>query len=202
MNKNVSSGNIDYNLSILFEKKSLTDFESADNPISLFYGIHEDRFGEYLLALTDQEEIVALDFYEDEHTSLKKLQHRWRGSALIHQQEKTAKIASRLFQPATDEPLRILARGTPFQLKVWECLIEIPFGKTVTYQWVAKKVGNPKGSQAVGNAMGDNPIAFLIPCHRVVTKAGQISGYRWGVRRKAEILDWEQSLAGQQPRLF
>jgi AraC family transcriptional regulator of adaptative response/methylated-DNA-[protein]-cysteine methyltransferase len=202
MMKNASAGTIDYHMPNSLKKLPNPKYESENDPMGLYYGFHEDRFGKYLLALTGVGEIVALDFYEHEHTSLTNLQNRWPGSDLIQRQEKTDQIAFRLFQPATDEPFRILVRGTPFQLKVWECLTEIPFGRTVSYQWVANKAGNPKGSQAVGNAMGDNPVAFLIPCHRVVTKDGHISGYRWGVRRKAEILDWEQSLTGQQPRLF
>ena len=85
--------------------------------------------------------------------------------------------------------------GTSFQLKVWEALLKIPFGELVSYEVIAYYVNNPKGLQAVGRAIGKNPIAFLIPCHRVIKKAGQISEYRWGRNRKSAIIGWEASLS-------
>jgi AraC family transcriptional regulator of adaptative response/methylated-DNA-[protein]-cysteine methyltransferase len=174
----------------------------ADGPGVLYYGIHESPFGKYLLALTPRGEITTLEFATEKFQPIDHVKCRWPNSTLIHRQDQSDPIAPRLFPPAIGEPLRLLAWGTHFQLKVWQCLLDIPFGKTVTYQWVADQVGSPLGFQAVGNAMGRNPIAFLIPCHRVVKKNQRISGYRWGSRKKAALLDWECSLTGQQRRLF
>jgi O-6-methylguanine DNA methyltransferase len=77
---------------------------------------------------------------------------------------------------------------SPFQLKVWEALLKIPFGELVSYQSVSEHVDNPRGLQATGGAIGKNPVAFLIPCHRVVRKTGEINGYRWGLNRKSALI--------------
>ena len=193
-------GNGDIHLHV--ERMTLLEFHQGSEGVTLNYAIHESRFGKFLLAVTGQKQVACIDFIEDEEQSLEKLRQDWTFSTLIRSPELLAGMADRIFHPASSESFHLLARGTPFQLKVWKCLIDIPFGKTVSYRWVAEKVGIPKGAQAVGNAIGKNPIAFLIPCHRVVTRAGQVSGYRWGIRRKAAILDWEHSLSGPQGRLF
>ncbi len=82
--------------------------------------------------------------------------------------------------------------GTPFQKQVWQALLEIPFGRTVSYKYIAQKVGKPKGSQAVGNANGKNPIAIIIPCHRVIGANGSLTGYAGGLHRKQWLLDFER----------
>ena len=84
-----------------------------------------------------------------------------------------------------------LDSGTEFQKSVWKALLEIPYGKTTTYSEIAKKIGNPKASQAVGGAVGDNPIAIIIPCHRVIGKNGSLTGFRWGLDRKIKLLKLE-----------
>jgi methylated-DNA-[protein]-cysteine S-methyltransferase len=81
--------------------------------------------------------------------------------------------------------------GTEFQKSVWKALLEIPYGKTTTYSEIAKKIGNPKAFQAVGGAVGDNPIAIIIPCHRVIGKNGSLTGFRWGLDRKIKLLKLE-----------
>ena len=100
-------------------------------------------------------------------------------------------MAERLFLQESANPIKLLVKGTPFQLKVWEALLKIPFGALVSYQAVSEHVNNPRGHQATGGAIGKNPIAFLIPCHRVVRKTGEINGYRWGLNRKSALIGWE-----------
>jgi AraC family transcriptional regulator of adaptative response/methylated-DNA-[protein]-cysteine methyltransferase len=177
-------------------------YEAGNGSNTLYHGMHNSRFETYLLAVTDRGQVISLDFTDNEQASLEKLRKRWSYSTLVHGPEHTGPIASRLFAPATTDPVRLLPMGTPFQLRVWACLLQIPFGKTATYQWVAEEVGNPRAAQAIGNAIGMNPVAFLIPCHRVVSTSGRIRGYRWGTWRKRALLEWENSLAGQQRTLF
>ncbi|TPW21745.1 MAG: ADA regulatory protein [Elusimicrobia bacterium] len=81
--------------------------------------------------------------------------------------------------------------GTPFQLRVWEALLRVPPGRAASYGQVAAAVGRPKAVRAVGTAVGDSPVAFLIPCHRVLRSTGALGGYRWGTARKRAILAWE-----------
>lgn len=103
-------------------------------------------------------------------------------------------IVESLFKPEiyrTLSPVTILLSGTPFQLKVWNELLKIPFGKTIAYNDIAIKLGDKNASRAVGTAVGQNKIAYLIPCHRVIAKNGKLSNFRWGIERKKQLLAWE-----------
>ncbi|MBB6176569.1 methylated-DNA-[protein]-cysteine S-methyltransferase [Anoxybacillus tengchongensis] len=86
-------------------------------------------------------------------------------------------------------PLRV--SGTPFQMRVWEALQTIPYGQTVSYAHIAKQIGQPKAVRAVGNAVGNNPITIVIPCHRVIRTGGEFGGYAWGIERKKWLLEHE-----------
>ena len=87
--------------------------------------------------------------------------------------------------------IKLHLKGTEFQLKVWETLLKIPMGQVTTYGTIAKQINTPSGSRAVGTAVGDNPVAFLIPCHRIIQSTGAIGGYHWGSIRKSAIIGWE-----------
>ena len=89
------------------------------------------------------------------------------------------------------EEIKLHLKGTDFQLKVWETLLKIPFGNLSTYGTIAKQIEKPSASRAVGTAIGDNPVAFLIPCHRVIQSTGTLGGYMWGIDRKQAIIGWE-----------
>ena len=182
-----------HNLFMTLEGITPDEYKRSGAKISIYYGSHHSPFGKYLLAITEDNLICALQFFENESSAVEDLKQHWIASVLLHNQEKTSSIASFLFQPVSSKPLGLLVRGTNFQLKVWEALLKIPFGEVVSYQTIAEYVKNPKGLQAVGSAIGKNPVAYLIPCHRVIKKTGQISEYRWGVNRKSAILEWEKS---------
>ena len=81
--------------------------------------------------------------------------------------------------------------GTDFQVRIWETLLSIPLGRAVTYSDIACKIQKPNASRAVGAAVGRNPISFVVPCHRVVGKSGELTGYHWGITRKRAMLGWE-----------
>jgi len=91
------------------------------------------------------------------------------------------------------QQIKLHLKGTPFQLKVWETLLKIPMGRLSTYGSIAQAIKNPKASRAVGSAIGDNPVAFLIPCHRVIQSGGIIGNYMWGPTRKKAIIGWESA---------
>jgi len=168
-------------------------YRKSGSGLTLFYGFHHSPFGKYLLAATPENRICTLQFIEDDSAAQKELQTQWSESLLIHKPEKTGQIAHTLFSPDVSDPVKLLLRGTPFQLKVWEALLKIPFGELVSYQVIAEHIHNPRGLQAVGSAIGKNPVAYLVPCHRVIKKAGQIAEYRWGSSRKSAIIGWEAS---------
>jgi len=90
-----------------------------------------------------------------------------------------------------NRPLRIVLIGTDFEVRVWETLLEIPLGRAMTYSAIAAKLGASKAARAVGAAVGKNPLSFVVPCHRVLGKSGDITGYHWGLTRKRAMLGWE-----------
>ena len=182
-----------HDLFINLEGMTPDQYRKKGAGITIRYGIHHSPFGAYLLALAGENRICSLQFAEEPERSIRELKQQWAASSCLHDPEHTEPVASRLFRYDDSGTLNLLARGTPFQLKVWESLLKIPSGELVSYQAVAEHIENPGGLQAVGSAIGRNPIAFLIPCHRVIKKSGQISEYRWGSHRKSALLGWEAS---------
>jgi len=94
-----------------------------------------------------------------------------------------------------DQPLRVVLIGTDFEVRVWERLLDIPMGKLTTYSDLAARAGAPKAARAVGAAVGKNPICFVVPCHRVIGKSGELTGYHWGITRKRAMLGWEAGMS-------
>ncbi|MBA4785842.1 MAG: methylated-DNA--[protein]-cysteine S-methyltransferase, partial [Rhizobiales bacterium] len=108
--------------------------------------------------------------------------------------EMTAPYIRRIFDKSlwsAEQPLKVVLIGSDFQVRVWQSLLKIPFGKAVTYSHVARDIGQPTASRAVGAAIGRNPISFVVPCHRALGKSGALTGYHWGLTRKRAILGWE-----------
>jgi AraC family transcriptional regulator of adaptative response/methylated-DNA-[protein]-cysteine methyltransferase len=166
--------------------------------LSIQYGFHPSPFGRCMVAVTERG-ICGLSFVQEapEESLVRGLRARWPGADVRHGPEETAGIAERIFTfQAQSEPgpLHLFVRGTNFQIQVWEALIRIPFGKAVTYEDVARHIGMPNAPRAVGNAVGSNPIPFLIPCHRVIRKMGEFGNYGEGPQRKKAILGWEAAL--------
>ena len=168
--------------------------------LTIRYGVHPGPFGEFLLAVTGKG-ICALSFLGERGApgAVEALRKEWPGSRLVEDPETTRAVAGRIFgarRRAGTPPLRVLVKGTRFQVGVWEALLAIPAGRVVAYGDVAARVGAPNAVRAVGNAVGRNPVAFLIPCHRVLRKTGAFGGYGGGAARKRAILAWEWARAG------
>jgi AraC family transcriptional regulator of adaptative response/methylated-DNA-[protein]-cysteine methyltransferase len=125
------------------------------------------------------------------------MMRRWPKATYVEDKEGTALLAARIFDPnlwRADQPLRVVLIGTDFEVRVWETLLKIPMGRFTTYSDIACKIESPKAARAVGAAVGKNPISFVVPCHRVIGKSGELTGYHWGLTRKRAMLGWE---AGQ-----
>jgi len=154
-------------------------------------GIHASPFGWCVVGLTDRG-ICALEFVDDETAAAEtRLAARWPNAILRRDDRATAAAVARIFAPApatAREGLRIFLSGTRFQLAVWQALLAVPEGAATTYRSIARAVGNARAFRAVGQTVGANPIAYLIPCHRVLKESGELSGYRWGTERKAAML--------------
>jgi len=163
--------------------------------IEIAYGIHASPFGDCLLGITERG-ICWLTFVRqrDEKALLDELAKFWENAVLARDPGRTGPLMGHIFPFSADEPpapLHLYVRGTNFQIKVWEALLKIPLGQAVTYQDIAQHIGMPKAARAVGNAVGRNPIPFLIPCHRVIRKLGEFGYYGGGPARKKAMLGWE-----------
>ena len=157
------------------------------------FGFAETPFGECLLATRDGL-ICHLSFQEEAERSraLEELGQHWPNLAATADDQRAMSLVRALFSP-TSPPLELVLTGTPFQHEVWRTLQRIPSGSLTTYGAIARAIGAPSASRAVGAAVGANRIAWLIPCHRVVQQNGQLGGFRWGVARKRLLLSYEQT---------
>lgn len=163
--------------------------------LTIRYGVHPSPFGDCFVAYT-RRGICQLSFLSPgrgKDDALAEMRMRWPRAALLPDPEGSGRLVQRIFNRARRRTatLGLLVRGTNFQVRVWEALLRIPPGCAVTYEEVAARVGAPKAVRAVGSAVGANPVAFLIPCHRVLRKSGEFGEYGGGAARKKAILVWE-----------
>ena len=170
------------------------EYKSGGQGISIQYAAAPSPFGEIFIAATPRG-ICKLSFITDNNTDqqIADLQQNWRGAKIEHRPKEIMKTAAGIFaaDQSAQGPLSLHVTGTNFQIAVWRALLQIDPGCINSYGKVAVAVGRPKASRAVGTAIGSNPIAFLIPCHRVLQQSGKIGGYLWGETRKHAIHSWE-----------
>lgn len=161
-------------------------------------GFAPTPFGEALVATTARG-LCALEFLDGgREAALERLRSAWGRASLVADDAGAASICGRIFAAARrsrGEPLTLHLTGSNFQLRVWEALLRIPPARTSTYEALAAGLGAAGAARAVGCAVGANPIAFVIPCHRVLRKSGALGGYRWGLERKRTMLAWETARA-------
>jgi AraC family transcriptional regulator of adaptative response/methylated-DNA-[protein]-cysteine methyltransferase len=190
-----------YDLFTSIEAVTPQEFKTAGKGLQIGYGFHYTPFGECFIAVTERG-ICAMAFVDasSKDEQLIRLAKKWHFAAIMADQDKTAAYIDKIFQPNLNalEKLPLLVQGTNFQLKVWEALLTIPQGSLTTYQRIAESIGNPGAVRAVGTAVGDNPIAYLIPCHRVIRKEGVLGEYRWGSIRKKALVGWEAGVTNNR----
>lgn len=184
-----------HDLFVTCEAVTPGEYKTKGAGLEIAYGYHATPFGECMLARTDRG-ICGLSFVQntDRQSVFADLKNRWANARLVQEPEATRSFVKRIFNPSAEKnsaPLHLILNGTNFQIKVWEALIKIPMGAVVSYETVAAHIGMPKASRAVGNAVGSNPVSFVIPCHRVIRKTAEFGNYGGGVARKMAILGWE-----------
>jgi len=179
---------------ITLEAVTPGEYKAGGAGLEIRYGTASTPFGTIFAAQTARG-ICALSFIEDPASdTVEMLRNQWPHAGLVSDDASAAQIAARIFEPQDEQtPIRLLAAGTNFQVRVWRALLEIPFGSIRTYQQIASAIGAPQSSRAVGNALASNAIAYLIPCHRVILSTGAIGQYRWQPYRKRALLAWERS---------
>lgn len=184
-----------HDLFVTHEAMSPGEWKSGGERLDIRYGFHPSPFGTALIMATPRGLAgLALTDAGKERAALVDMQRRWPKATYIEDGAATAPLAKRIFDPTqwrAEEPLRIVLIGTDWEVRVWEALLKIPMGRLTTYSDIAGKMRSPKAARAVGTAVGKNPISFVVPCHRVVGKSGDLTGYHWGITRKHAILGWE-----------
>lgn len=188
----VSNKQLETRLSI----EAMTELEVANNGanLSIKYSFSVSQFGLLLLTSTTKG-LCLLQFVENETDGLAVLKKHFEQAKLTAKVTEFHTAAKTMFTSdyKVVKELKLHLKGTEFQLKIWESLLQIPLGELTTYGAIATKINQPKAARAVGTAIGSNPIAYLIPCHRVVQASGQLGGYLWGTTRKKAMIAWEAS---------
>jgi AraC family transcriptional regulator of adaptative response/methylated-DNA-[protein]-cysteine methyltransferase len=184
-----------HDLFVTCEAVTPGEYKTKGAGLEIAYGYHATPFGECMLAKTGRG-ICGLSFVQSggRRPVFADLKNRWTNAKLVEDPQLTRPFVKQIFNPSEEKnsvPLHLILNGTNFQIKVWEALIKIPMGAVVSYENVAAHIGMPKASRAVGNAVGSNPVSFIIPCHRVIRKTAEFGNYGGGVARKMAMLGWE-----------
>ncbi|MCK9271420.1 MAG: bifunctional helix-turn-helix domain-containing protein/methylated-DNA--[protein]-cysteine S-methyltransferase [Bacteroidales bacterium] len=176
------------------ERMTPAEYENKGECLTINYSFSESLFGGILAASTHKG-ICYLAFSDDKQTAMSNLEKRFSIARFIEQADDIQQNALHAFTQDWSKihKIKLHLKGTDFQLKVWEALLKIPMGGLATYGNIAEIIRQPKAARAVGTAIGSNPVAFLIPCHRVIQSSGVFGGYMWGTTRKAAMIGWEAS---------
>ncbi|MDY6792938.1 MAG: methylated-DNA--[protein]-cysteine S-methyltransferase [Thermodesulfobacteriota bacterium] len=184
-----------HDLFVTFEAMTPGEFKKQGAGLEIFYDFCDSPFGDCLIATTERG-ICHLGFVKGDKRSeaLNQLFETWPGAVFTESHKPINLIAKDIFRYDRNKnpgPFNLHLKGTNFQINVWKALLSIPEGWVVSYQDIASHIGHPKAFRAVANAIAINPVAYLIPCHRVIAKSGKIHQYRWGSARKKALIGWE-----------
>ena len=188
-----------HDLFIKIEGMTPGEYKNGGENLSINFSFAESPFGKLLVASTPKG-ICYIAFADDETEALQVLKTRFPNASYLQQHDTVQQNALYIFSHDWTKlsQVKLHLKGTAFQLKVWEALLKIPMGRLTTYGSIARQIEAPKASRAVGTAIGDNPVAFLIPCHRIIQSTGVFGGYHWGSTRKSAIIGWESARSFQE----
>ena len=181
-----------HDLFISIEGMTPGEYKNGGEQLQINYSFAETPFGNIIVASTPKG-ICHLAFADDEKDALQQLQLQFPNAQFRQVVDTIQQNALFIFTQDWKDlsKIKLHLKGTPFQIKVWEALLKIPMGDVSTYSGIANTINNPNASRAVGTAIGDNPVAFLIPCHRVIRSTGDFGQYHWGSIRKTAMIGWE-----------
>jgi len=180
------------------------EYKTGGHQLQINYGFHQTPFGDTFFALTERG-ICGLEFISrgQRGEALNAFRQRWSRAKIQRDQRGTEPLVERVFGNAIDtrrQSLSVFVKGTNFQVRVWEALLHLPLGTMTSYGELAKRLGNDRASRAVGTAVAQNRIGYLIPCHRAIQSSGIAHRYRWGTARKKAMLGWEAARAAESER--
>jgi len=185
-----------HDLFVNIEGMTPGEYKNGGKHLSINFSFAESPFGSIIVAST-QKGVCYMAFYEEESEALETLKSKFPNANFQQKLDLFQQNALYIFQDDWSKlsNIKLHLKGTDFQLKVWETLLKIPMGKLCTYGTIANEIGNSNASRAIGTAIGNNPVAYLIPCHRVIQSSGIVGGYMWGNTRKRAIIGWESARA-------
>lgn len=184
-----------HDLFVTIEGMTPGEYKNGGENLNISYSFSLTPFGTILAASTGKG-VCHLAFADDKSDALAVLQKKFPNAGYTEASDGLQTEVLNAFANGTSaDAIKLHLKGTPFQLKVWEALLNIPMGNLITYGGIAQMVHSPKASRAVGSAVGDNPVAFIIPCHRVIQSTGVMGNYHWGSTRKAAMIGWESAKA-------
>ena len=178
-----------HDLFVRLEAMTPGEYKNGGENLTISYNFLPSPYGPLLAAATARG-LCFLGFADDPEQAFAELRHRYPNATFLQEKSPVEEQLIAFFEEktTTSGPLHLHLKGTDFQLKVWEMLLKIPEGQASTYGELARQLGSPGASRAVGTAVGDNPVAWLIPCHRVIQQSGALGGYHWGTARKQALL--------------
>lgn len=181
-----------HDLFINIEGMTPGEYKNQGEGLKINFSFAQTNFGNIIIASTDKG-ICHLSFINEETSAIVNLKNTFPKASYIQKTDVIQQNALHFFSGDWSDikKIKLHLKGTPFQLKVWQSLLQIPFGQISTYGQIANNIQNPNASRAVGTAIGNNPVAFIIPCHRVIKSSGFLGDYHWGSNRKCAILGWE-----------
>jgi len=187
-----------HDLFVNIEGMTPGEFKNGGKALTIQYGFTETIFGRIITASTAKG-VCYIAFFETKEKALMDLKQRFPNAHYIQSIDFFQQQALKIFNQdwSNLDQVKLHLKGTDFQLKVWEALLKIPMGDLTTYGSIAASIQKPSASRAVGTAIGSNPVAFLIPCHRVIQATGNLGGYMWGTTRKTAMIGWEAAASGQ-----
>lgn len=183
-----------HDLFVNIEGMTPAEYKNGGKNLNINYSFAESPFG-YLMVASTPKGICSMSFEQDENEAFQKLQVKFPNASFQRKLDMIQQNALFIFQHDWGKlsTIKLHLKASDFQLKVWESLLRVPMGGLSTYGKIATDIGNPGASRAVGTAIGSNPVAFLIPCHRVIQSTGHFGNYMWGSTRKTAIIGWESA---------
>jgi AraC family transcriptional regulator of adaptative response/methylated-DNA-[protein]-cysteine methyltransferase len=185
-----------HDLCVTYEAMTPGEIKLRGKGLEIIYGFHITPFGDCMIAITERGICKLVFLQNNQNKAVEELKMEWENAVFLENETITKVYVNSIFPEdiaLPQKPLSLLLKGTNFQIKVWEALLRIPSGQLSYYEEIANSIQNPEAVRAVGTAIASNPIAYLIPCHRVIKKMGDFGEYRWGSIRKKAILGWEAS---------
>ena len=195
----LSGGGRLHDLFVTYEAMTPGDYKKRGEGLEIRYGFHGTPFGPALIMLTARG-VCGLAFVDEADgfsraEALADMTSRWPAATYIEDPGATAPVVPQIFDVAdwnTHDRIKLVLIGTDFEVRVWQALLRIPMGRSVSYTDIASHLGRPTASRAVGSAVGRNPLSFIVPCHRVLRNDGTLGGYHWGLTRKRALIGWER----------